>query len=286
MKNSFPVFYFSGTGNTWWAALRIAEALQKKGFQSQAFSIEQITPEAAGELIRNSQGAGFGFPVYGSDAPRVFSEWLGRLPVQVEAKPALGFVTQMAWSGSGFNFLEKPMKAKGLHLRWTVELNMPNNICLPAFPIFPYHSDTEKFKKLLGKRESDIEALAGQIAAGIPRRQHNDLFSRASAWIQRGPFRLVHDLGRGLWSVDGGQCLGESCGRCARICPVGNIQMSAGKATHGKACVYCLRCFNYCPTYAVCYLGASNQKMEKKPPFRGPVPEFRPELVCQEDRGS
>jgi ferredoxin len=62
--------------------------------------------------------------------------------------------------------------------------------------------------------------------------------------------------------------------------------MSAGKAAHGKACVYCLRCFNYCPTYAIRYLGASNQKMEKKPPFRGPVPEFRPELVCQEDRGS
>jgi len=280
MKKSFPIFYFSGTGNTWWAAVRIAEALQQEGFDARAHSIEQVPPAAAGELIGGAWGAGFGFPVYGSDAPRIFSNWLKGLSPQARTMPALGFVTQLGWSGSGFNYLENTMKAKGLPLHWTVELNMPNNICLPAFPIFPYQSNVERFRSLLERRQSDIQALARQIAAGIPHRQHNDWFSRASAWIQRAPFRLAHDLFQGLWSVEAERCLGESCSRCVRICPARNILMRTDQPVHGKACVYCLRCFNFCPTFAVRYL-VGNQKLEKKPPFRGPVAEFQPELIAK-----
>ena len=88
-NGTFPIFYFSGTGNTWWISLRLAENLQKRGLHAQAYSIEQIEPKTAGELIEVAEGAGLGFPIYGSDAPRNFTAWLKKLPVQKEKKPVL-----------------------------------------------------------------------------------------------------------------------------------------------------------------------------------------------------
>jgi ferredoxin/flavodoxin len=281
MRGSFPIFYFSGTGNTWWIGQRITEALRAEGLDAQAYSIEQIEPQAAAKLMEAAVGVGLGFPIYGSDAPRIFTDWLKELPVQKEVKPTLGFVTQGLWSGTGCNFLDEVFREKGLELKWSREFNMPNNICLPKFALmFPYESEPAKWANTLEKRERDVKTLAAKVAGEMRYRQHNDPVSRASAWIQRGPFRLMHDPGRSLWSVDE-TCLGDKCGRCVRICPVANISMMDGMAQHGEACVYCMRCFNYCPTKAIHYWGAGNEKLEMKPAYQGPVKEFRPELICE-----
>lgn len=283
MKGTFPIFYFSGTGNTWWASQRIAEALQEQGLQSQAYSIEQIEPKEADKLIKPAIGVGFGFPIYGSDSPRIFTDWFNKLSVQEEEKPTLGFITQGDWSGTGCNFMETDLKEKGFEFQWTIEFKLPNNVCLPLTFFYKYESDTERFVPQLKKRMKDIKELSKKIVNGQKYRQHNDIFSRAAAWIQRGPFRLMHDSLYKYWSVDAEKCLGDKCARCVRICPAGNIHMENDKAVHGDQCIMCLRCFNYCPTYAIKYAGVSNEKLEKKPPFRGPVPEFRPELICTEN---
>ena len=281
VNGSFPIFFFSGTGNTWWITQQIAEALQEQGLEVKTYSIEQIPPQQAAALMEQAVGVGLGFPIYGSDAPRIFTDWLKELPVLKEKKPTLSYVTQGMWSGTGCNFLEEVYREKGLELKWSREFNMPNNICLPKFALmFPYVSEPEKWAGTLEKRKKDVQVLAARIAGEIRYRQHNDLISRAAAWIQRGPFRLMHDPGRTLWSVDE-KCLGDKCGRCTRICPVANISMVDGKAQHGEACVYCMRCFNFCPTQAIHYWGASNERLEKKPAYRGPVKEFRPELICK-----
>ncbi|MDK2981748.1 MAG: hypothetical protein PWQ55_2095 [Chloroflexota bacterium] len=285
MKGSFPIFFFSGTGNTWWIGQQIAEALSAQGLAAQPYSIEQTSPQQAAKIMAAADGIGLGFPIYGSDAPRIFTDWLAELPALKEQKPLLGFVTQGLWSGTGCNFLEEVFREKGLELKWSREFNMPNNICLPKFALmFPYESEPAKWAKALVKREQDVKVLAARVAGDLRYRQHNDLISRASAWIQRGPFRWMHDPGRKLWSVDE-NCLGEKCGRCVRICPVENIHIVDGRAQHGEACVYCMRCFNYCPTQAIHYWGASNKRLEKKPPYQGPVKAFRPELICEERGG-
>ena len=285
MKGIFPIFYFSGTGNTWWITQQIVEALRSEGLDAQAYSIEQTEPQAAAKLMEAAVGVGLGFPIYGSDAPRIFTDWLAQLPALKEKKATLGYVTQGLWSGTGCNFLDDVFKEKGLELKWSREFNMPNNICLPKFALmFPYDSEPEKWAGTLVKRKKDVQALAAKIAGEMRFRQHNDILSRAAAWIQRGPFRLMHDPGRKLWSVDE-KCLGDKCARCTRICPVANISMVDGRAQHGEACVYCMRCFNYCPTQAIHYWGASNEKLKKKPAYQGPVKEFRPELICENRTG-
>ena len=277
---TFPIFYFSGTGNTWWVCEQIASKLREKGFAATAYSIEQVTPQETAQLIAAASLVGFGFPIYGSDAPRIFHDFIKKLPVLEEPKGTLGFVTQMLWSGDGFNFLRRRFHEKNFHLRWTAEFLMPNNIALPIFPL-AYSAVYSEFEKILEKSAMKADYLSEKIAKNTPCHQHTDIFSAALAWIQRGPFRLAHDWGRKYWSIDEQAC--TACERCARICPVDNIQMKDGLPKHGNACVYCMRCFNYCPTTAIRYMGMNNKKAREKPPFKGPVPEFKPELISKVD---
>lgn len=58
MNGSFPIFFFSGTGNTWWIGQRITEALRAEGLEAQAYSIEQIELRAAAKLMEAAVGVG------------------------------------------------------------------------------------------------------------------------------------------------------------------------------------------------------------------------------------
>lgn len=271
------IFYFSGTGNTHWVSQRLVETLADAGMEAAAHSIEQITLADASARISAADLVGFGFPIYGSDVPRNFLKFLQALPDQAHGKDTLGFVTQLGWSGDGFNFLRGMLERKGYRLKWSAEFNMPNNIAIPFFP-FPYSAEYDRFAPMLERCEKKIKQVCEKIAGGEGQLEHADIFSAAAAWIQRGPFRLAHDWGRKFWSVDAQACTG--CERCARICPVDNIRMVDGVAKHDEECIYCMRCFNYCPTLAIHYAGMGNRRAHKNPPFKGPIASFKPEMIC------
>jgi len=52
-------------------------------------------------------------------------------------------------------------------------------------------------------------------------------------------------------------------------------------STAENVCTVCMRCFNYCPPLAIHYMGMKNTRAKNKPPFQGPVPAFRPELIAK-----
>ena len=252
------------------------EGLRGQGYQCEAYSIEQISTREAGKLADQAEIVGLGFPIHGSDAPRNFLTFLDALPKQADEKPVLGYVTQLAWSGDGCNFLYGSLLEKGYRIRWAAELIMPNNIALGFSPL-KYSADYESFKPKLEKCEEVIEELCRKVARGEGWRQHSGPLYAALAWMQRGPFRWAHDWGRKFWSVDAKKC--TSCGSCARNCPVENIHMEDGLPQWDQKCVYCMRCFNYCPELAVKYMNFSNARAARNPPFQGPVPDFHPGLV-------
>lgn len=112
----------------------------------------------------------------------------------------------------------------------------------------------EKNKQLVKDAERKIEKAVNRMKAGKPTRE-------GIGWISR----MFGFLGQRLWfgnktkhysdklKIDAQECVG--CGKCARICPMKNIELVDGKCVVGNQCTMCYRCVNYCPKQAITLLG-------------------------------
>ncbi len=276
IQKNIPIFFFSGTGNTWWVAKHLAGALSKHNSEASIHSIEQVTPQQVGDLIDQSDLIGLGYPIYGSDAPLIMQEFIAGLPKQGETKPMLVFVTQAAWSGDGAYFIRPEVEANGYQVRWAVHFTMPNNINVDLGWVL------NAFLRLFRAKPSNtlprIEKLARKMVEG-----HDWIMGQSPCfslgWVQRVPFRKgIETLQQGTYQVDSEKC--NACGRCERICPVGNISMVDGLPRYDSHCILCLRCFNYCPQLAIEAFGKPfNPDWFGEKPYQGPEPEFSPEQL-------
>jgi NAD-dependent dihydropyrimidine dehydrogenase PreA subunit/flavodoxin len=280
-RGYLPIFFFSGTGNTWWAAARLAEALSAKGFDAEPLSIERLTPSQVSEAAGRAALIGLGYPIYGSDAPLTMQDFIHDLPPAsgpkpAGPKPALAFATQAVWSGDGAYFMHDIIQSKGYDLRWAVTFNMPCNLCLDMGLVF------NLFFSSLKAQPEDILKRVAQLAERVA--QDKPWIMGRSAllsmgWVQRVPFRMSLSYWQsGILSVDPERC--TACGRCESLCPVGNITLQAGLPVFGDQCNLCLRCFNYCPELAVTAFGKPfNPKWFGDEPYQGPSPDFQPEQL-------
>jgi len=75
------LFFFSGTGNTWWVGERIAEALNTRGAPTELLSIEGLSHAEVEQKVAASDLIGIGYPIYASDAPLIMQQFIIFLPI-------------------------------------------------------------------------------------------------------------------------------------------------------------------------------------------------------------
>ena len=63
----------------------------------------------------------------------------------------------------------------------------------------------------------------------------------------------------------------RGCGKCAEICPLGNISMNEGKVVWNGNCTHCMACICRCPAEAIEYGKKSPGK------YRYVCPEYKPD---------
>lgn len=238
------ILYFSGTGNSRYVAARLAQALS-----DELVSI--------GPLLRQRQGWDFA-----SQKPYVVVSpvYAWRLPRVVE-----GFVRQARFTGSreiyfvltcgqdmgnAAAYIAPLCREKGLSFRGVAEIVMPENY-LVLFSV----PNAEESERIVRAAEPSIDAVASCIAAGKP------LAHKSAGVVDRlksGPVnRLFYRFfvsAKGFRTTDG--CTG--CGRCAAVCPLGNISLENGRPAWGRDCTHCMACIGVCPEKAVRY-GASDK---------------------------
>ena len=230
--------YFSGTGNSAFAAKLFAE-----GMDCACHSITE--PLDFKELIRQSDTIAFVYPVYLSRPPRIMSEFVKAHRTDLRGKKLVILATQMAFSGDGARCLTYLLLKHSYEVIYAEQITMPNNVNnMRAFKRTP---DADIIRLAEGTREH-ISKICADIKAGIVFKRDFDFKSRLSGL----PQAMFSPFFRWLMkrSVRAGKgCTG--CGLCVKRCPMHNLQLKNGRVKGMGNCIACYRCINLCPEQAI-----------------------------------
>lgn len=258
------IFYFSGTGNTRWAAQKVAAATADRLVNIAEEMLAAETAQASDPqftyTLAQDERIGFFFPVHGWRPPRLVLDFLDRLHL-TNADSHYAYVVCTAGDnvGEAVSILEKRLQTMGIKIGSAISLIMPE-----SYVGLPFMDVDTPAKEQCKKMEADnkltrfiadiMECRSGvrDITIGHWPRINSRLIG--SVFVKKlvtdRPFHVVAD-----------RCL--HCGKCASVCPVANIHFEKGGEPswlHNGKCLSCFACYHHCPTHAIEYGGRTKKK--------------------------
>lgn len=230
------VFWFSGTGNSRSAALRLAQMTNE-----QAVSIsEAVREERFAYTLGSGERVGLVIPVYFWGIPAMVETFLSNL--QITNREGHYTYAVLVCGGSACNAVSRVQKY--LQLDYYSELIMPDN-CVILFDLKPPEDIRiclQQAEPALGKIYNKVRTREkGKISPGML----SILMSRLAG--------KKYDKARKtepFHSTDA--CAG--CGKCVEYCPDRIIEMHDGHPVWtANMCDLCLGCINRCPNKAIQY---------------------------------
>lgn len=132
------IFYFSGTGNTRWAAQYLSEATQEELVFIPDHPTGTFSPD-----LKEGERIGFCFPVHGWRPPKLVRDFVSRLRLRAEGHYVYALCTAGDNIGETIEILEKDLSEVGIHLDSAFSLIMPESyVGLPFMDV-----DTEAKEK-------------------------------------------------------------------------------------------------------------------------------------------
>ncbi|GHU90411.1 iron-sulfur protein [Clostridia bacterium] len=238
------IFYFSGTGNSLFAARTVAAALDGAELAPVA--------DGFGANLSGCERIGFVYPVYFGGVPLVVKNFAESLDIPENAYLfAIATCGGSAWNG--LTEMNALLSAKGRGLDFGALLSMGGNyILMYGKPEKADSSNAQAEKELLG------------IAASVRDKAKRPCGKPSPIMLLfTGLFRRNVNKTALKYTVRD-DC--TSCGLCAKICPVQNIELKNGVPLFGKKCEQCMACIQWCPQKAINYQGKTQQRKRYRHP--------------------
>jgi len=225
------IFYFTGTGNSLFAARKIADSTG-----ATLISIPQVIAE---QQTYTDDTIGFVYPQYSIGLPKMVRQFI----LNNSFKADYFFAVDL-YSFIRANALREI--AAIIPLNYGTYLKTPNNF------IFLFNSHKNP-SVMLAKAETKLKQIIKDISNHVskpvkPRKS----VGNATKYFGKTKFMLTADC--------------TKCGTCVRVCPAGNIKMN-DKIAFDENCENCFACVNLCPTHAI----YSNKAMLKRRQYRNPA---------------
>lgn len=257
------IFYFSGTGNSQWAAKTLALETD-----DTLVSIPEVINGDCSFTLKEDEHIGFIFPIHGWRIPRIVKEFIKKISLKSEGDetlPAKHYCFCLVTAGDTIgkamerfqDLLLTSAVGESLSLEAVGSIIMPESyVGLPGMDVDTKEKETEK-------KTAASERLKS-FAAAIQQRFSTD---KGNPWgwkqLKRGPIPSFFSGPVGAFFerflitdkpffVESSRCV--KCGICANVCPVDDIKGGLGYEpewqNNGK-CLTCFSCYHHCPHHAI-----------------------------------
>ncbi|MBP2144238.1 ferredoxin/flavodoxin [Methanococcus voltae] len=262
------IYYFSGTGNSYYVARELAKVLSNKNNgnedeNSKANNTNTKIIPIANEIKKEQITCGsdkiiFVYPVYGFGVPEIVERFIKRL--NIERNPKIYSIATCGKMAGGVHYhVDKLLKEKKQQLNAGYTIQMPSNYIL-AFNA-PAQS---KIIEILDDTDIRIKELGTLIQSN----EKNDAMDSLIAKISTGAFYPFWK--KSLYKFDEKFKISKACnlcGTCVEICPVNNIEIvdnekleNNDRIIYKHKCQECMGCIQTCPTRAIIYGKSAKRK--------------------------
>ncbi len=228
------VLYFSSTGN----CLMVA-----KSFGGVVKSIPQLIKND--EYLIEDDKVGIVLPTYSLGIPNFIKEYLSK--VNIKATYIFGVITYGRFGGIAAEQLMRTLEINGNKLDYVEYLLMVDNF-LPGFDM-----ESEVRRNAVKLIDVKIEKIKSDINSERKFLSQEKLLIKKVGYVvnkflySSEKARLRTNRNDRKFIIND-NC--NSCGTCAKVCPVSNISIDTTPQYHNK-CEYCLGCIHICPVNAI-----------------------------------
>ena len=232
------ILYFSGTGNSAFAARRIADTLG-----DEAVNLLEKLRAGDHSPMTSERPWVIAAPVYAWQMPHVVRDWLRETELQGSRDIYFAITCGGHIAAAGAH-ARKLCDEKGLHYMGCAEIVMPENY----IAMFDAPAEQEAVQ-IVKAALPQIDRVSALIAAGEPIPEKFTVVQRfMSSAVNRGfYFGAITD--KKFAASDA--CIG--CGLCEKLCPLCNITLRDGKPVWNGNCTHCMSCICRCPQSAIEY---------------------------------
>ncbi len=235
------ILYFSGTGNSRYAALCLARLLE-----DEAVDVTMELKNAGTLRFHSEKPYVFVSPTYAWRIPRVFEAFLKETTLE-GARRAYFVMTCGSEIGDAGSYLQKLTAELGLEYAGVASVRMAENY-LALFET-PDRETTERLTRAAGRRT--LPPIAETIKkGGTLTPPKSGVMGFFMSHLINPVFYPLIVKAKPFW-VEKERCVG--CGLCEKRCPLGNIRLTAGVPVWGRDCTHCMACIGGCPTRAIEY---------------------------------
>ena len=271
------IFYFSGTGNTKWAASKLAAATREDLISIAPYMRADDSSHNLAEpfILKENERLGFVFPVHGWRVPKLVREFISKMKILREPSDATGgnkakaddclknrpFAYCVCTAGDSIgltieNLNEVISKSPSLQALGITKVSSSYSLIMPESYIGLPFMDVDPKEREIRKKENAAQELAVVCEEIFDRKEGiSRLVKGPIPWfftkVVGGFFENVLITDK-RFHVEKDRCV--KCGICANVCPVGDIKGGHGEYPvwlHHKDCLTCFTCYHHCPHHAI-----------------------------------
>ena len=268
------IFYFSGTGNTKWAASKLASVTHEDLISIAPYMRADDSSHTLAEpfILKENERLGFVFPVHGWRVPKLVREFIGKMKVQraePDAAGSLPFTYCVCTAGDSIgltieNLNQTISQNPSLQALGITKVSSSYSLIMPESYVGLPFMDVDPKEKEIWKKSKSAQKLAVICEEIFDRKEGvSRLVKGPIPWfftkVVGGFFENVLITDK-RFHVEKDKCV--KCGICANVCPVGDIKGGHGEYPewlHHKDCLTCFTCYHHCPHHAIEF-GKQTQK--------------------------